>query len=86
MIRINIRTYNLITVKFFENISELSHYLLTDILFMDMDPGNPNYAINKANKLARDLYDTFVGQSITTEYGHIISVAGKSRPVNYLNV
>ena len=77
MIKINIRTHNLIKVKSFKTIEDLFTYCSLELcLFVG---SNNKDHVNQAYQLASKIWNTNVGQSIKTDLGHLISVAGKSR-------
>ena len=76
MLKINIRTYDKIISKSFDNKDKLFDFTklnLTMLIGNDIT----NF-INRADALTNKIWDTNVGQSIKTEMGHIISVRGKS--------
>lgn len=72
MIRLNIRTYDKVWVKSFVNKNDLINYcnkILSEVPQME-DAGE---------KLANQIWETNVGQSVKSNIGHVIAVAGKSR-------
>ena len=72
MIRKNIKTYGKIWVKSFKNKNDLIFYcqkILSCVPQMD----------NAGEELANQIWETNVGQSVRSNIGHVISVAGKSR-------
>tara|TARA_R100001463_G_scaffold5228_1_gene18235 strand:- start:302 stop:547 length:246 start_codon:yes stop_codon:yes gene_type:complete len=72
MIRLNIRTYDKVWVKSFVNKNDLINYcnkILSVVPQME-DAGE---------KLANQIWETNVGQSVKSNIGHVIAVAGKSR-------
>jgi hypothetical protein len=72
MIRLNIKTYDKVKVKSFVNKNDLINYcnkLLSEVPQMD-------YA---GEELANQIWETNVGQSVRSNIGHVIAVAGKSR-------
>ena len=72
MIRINIKTYDKVKVKSFVNKNDLITYcnkLLSEVPQMD----------NAGEELANQIWETNVGQSVRSNIGHVIAVAGKSR-------
>jgi hypothetical protein len=76
MIRINIKTGNLIEVKSFNTFDSLIDFTRLEL---SMLIGNdiPTF-INKADALANKIWNTNVGQSIKTDLGHIVTISGKS--------
>ena len=76
MIRINIKTGNLIKVKSFNTFDSLIDFTRLEL---SMLIGNdiPTF-INKADALANKIWNTNVGQSIKTDLGHIVTISGKS--------
>ena len=76
MIRINIKTGNLIKVKSFNTFDSLIDFTRLEL---SMLIGNdiPTF-INEADALANKIWNTNVGQSIKTDLGHIVSISGKS--------
>jgi hypothetical protein len=76
MIRINIKTGNLIEVKSFNTFDSLIDFTRLEL---SMLIGNdiPTF-INEADALANKIWNTNVGQSIKTDLGHIVSISGKS--------
>tara|TARA_R110000737_G_scaffold326276_1_gene339918 strand:- start:9 stop:281 length:273 start_codon:yes stop_codon:yes gene_type:complete len=76
MIRINIRSNNLIEVKSFVTKDDLEKYVRTDLTLL---VGNDiNSFLLQAEILTNDIWETNVGQSLKSDLGHVISVAGKS--------
>ena len=77
MIRINIKTGNLIKVKSFNTFDSLIDFTRLEL---SMLIGNdiPTF-INEADALADKIWNTNVGQSIKTDLGHIVAIAGKVR-------
>ena len=77
MIRLNIRTYDKVWVKSFVNKNDLINYcnkILSEVPQMK-DAGE---------KLANQIWETNVGQSVKSNIGHVIAVAGKSRAGNIM--
>jgi hypothetical protein len=76
MIRINIKTGNLIKVKSFNTFDSLIDFTRLEL---SMLIGNdiPTF-INEADALANKIWNTNVGQSIKTDLGHIVTISGKS--------
>jgi|TARA_B110000971_G_C19528102_1_gene284750 hypothetical protein len=76
MIRINIKTGNLIKVKSFNTFDSLIDFTRLEL---SMLIGNdiPTF-INEADALANKIWNTNVGQSFKTDLGEIISISGKS--------
>lgn len=77
MIRLNIRTYDKVWVKSFVNKNDLINYcnkILSEVPQME-DAGE---------KLANQIWETNVGQSVKSNIGHVIAVAGKSRAGNIM--
>jgi len=77
MIRINVKTYDTIKVKSFINKKDLEIYcrkILSCVPQMD----------NAPMELANEIWETKVGQSVRSNIGHVISVAGKSRAGNIM--
>jgi hypothetical protein len=76
MIRINIKTGNLIEVKSFNTFDSLIDFTRLEL---SMLIGNdiPTF-INEADALANKIWNTNVGQSIKTDLGHIVTISGKS--------
>lgn len=83
MIRINIKTGNLIKVKCFANKSDLINYCLSEFCWLVSN--DYSTFIDDAEKLANKIWNTDVGQIIKSDLGHNICIAGKVTPVNYLN-
>jgi len=77
MIRINILTYDKIKVKSFNTLDKLLDYCLSEFSFLV----GTDYSgfVNSAEELAIKIWNTNVGQTLKTDAGHIIAVAGKSR-------
>ena len=76
MIRINVRSNNLIEVKSFVSKDDLEKYVRTDLTLL---VGNDiNSFLLQAEILTNDIWETNVGQSVKSDLGHIISVSGKS--------
>ena len=80
MIRINIKTGNLIKVKSFTTFDSLIDFARLEL---SMLIGNdiPTF-INEADALANKIWNTNVGQSIKTDMGYVISISGKSSDHN----
>ena len=76
MIRINIRSNNLIEVKSFVTKDDLEKYVRTDLTLLVGN--NINGALQEAEILTNKIWETNVGQSVKSDLGHIISVSGKS--------
>ena len=76
MIRINVRSNNLIEVKSFVSKDDLEKYVRTDLTLLVGN--NINGALQEAETLADKIWDTNVGQSVKSDLGHVIAVAGKS--------
>ena len=77
MKRLNIKTYDKIWVKSFVNKKDLISYckkILSCVPQMD----------NAPEELANEIWETNVGQSVRSNIGHVISVAGKSRAGNIM--
>ena len=77
MIRINIRSNNLIEVKSFVTKDDLEKYVRTDLTLLVGN--NINGALQEAEILTNKIWETNVGQSVKSDLGHVIAVAGKSR-------
>jgi hypothetical protein len=75
MIKINIKTYNLIKVKSFTNFDDLEIYCRKLCLLVS---DHYHTFINEADALANKIWNTNVGQSIKTDLGHIVTISGKS--------
>jgi len=75
MIRINIKTYDKVIVKSFVNKNDLIIYCRKLCLLV-----SDRYDIlqKEAETLADKIWDTNVGQSVKSDLGHVIAVAGKS--------
>jgi len=76
MIRINIRSNNLIEVKSFVTKDDLEKYVRTDLTLLVGN--NINGALQEAEILTNKIWETNIGQSVKSDLGHIISVSGKS--------
>ena len=76
MLKINIKTGNLIKVKSFNTFDSLIDFTRLEL---SMLIGNdiPTF-INEADALANKIWNTNVGQSIKTDLGHIVTISGKS--------
>ena len=76
MLKINVITYNKIQVKSFTNKNDLEIYCRKLCLLVS---DHYDTFINEADALANKIWNTNVGQSIKTDLGHIIAIAGKVR-------
>jgi hypothetical protein len=82
MIRLNIKTHNLVKVKSFRTLQDLFNYCRDELCWLvgsDYDT-----FLNDAEKLAKKIWDTNVGQSVKTDLGHTISIQSKVRTGKYL--
>jgi hypothetical protein len=82
MLKINIKTGNLIKVKSFTTFDSLIDFARLEL---SMLIGNdiPTF-INEADALANKIWNTNVGQSIKTDMGYVISICGKSSDHNLM--
>ena len=76
MLKINIKTGNLIKVKSFTTFDSLIDFARLEL---SMLIGNDiTTFINEADALANKIWNTNVGQSIKTDLGQIVTISGKS--------
>ena len=82
MIRLNIKTHNLVKVKSFITLKELFSYCALELCLF-VGSNNADH-VDQAYQLAKKIWDTNVGQSVKTDLGHTISIQSKVRTGKYL--